>query len=40
MQLFGPFATQAAIKCTGTPYAVAEVYAKGDGTVQHAGGAA
>ena len=29
-----PFATQAAIKCTGTPYAVAEVYAKGDGTVR------
>jgi LPXTG-site transpeptidase (sortase) family protein len=34
VQLFGPFATQAAIRCTGTPYATAEVYAKGDGTVR------
>jgi hypothetical protein len=34
VQLFGPFATEAAIRCTGTPYATAEVYAKGDGTVR------
>jgi hypothetical protein len=34
VELFGPFATRAAIKCTGTPYDTAEVYAKGDGTVK------
>ena len=33
VELFGPFATRAAIKCTGTPYARGEVVAQGDGTV-------
>jgi sortase family protein len=33
VQLYGPFATRAAIKCTGTPYDTAEVYAHGDGVV-------
>ncbi len=34
VELFGPFATRAAIRCTGEPYARGEVYAKGDGIVQ------
>jgi hypothetical protein len=33
VELFGPFATRAAIRCTGTPYARGEVVAPGDGTV-------
>ncbi len=33
VELFGPFATRAAIKCTGKPYATGEVVAHGDGTV-------
>jgi len=34
VELYGPFATRAAIKCTGEPYARGEVYANGDGTIE------
>ncbi len=34
VELFGPFATRAAIKCSGEPYASGRVVAQGDGTVQ------
>jgi LPXTG-site transpeptidase (sortase) family protein len=34
IELYGPFATEAAIKCTGKPYDTAEVYAQGDGTLK------
>jgi hypothetical protein len=33
VELFGPFATRAAVKCSGTAYARGEVVAHGDGTV-------
>jgi hypothetical protein len=33
-ELFGPFATRAAIRCTGRPYARGELYASGDGTIR------
>jgi hypothetical protein len=32
VELFGPFATRAAIACTGAPYDRAELFAHGDGT--------
>jgi hypothetical protein len=32
VQLFGPFATQADIQCSGSPYGTSAVLAKGDGT--------
>jgi LPXTG-site transpeptidase (sortase) family protein len=34
IELFGPFATRAAIACTGKPYDTAEVFAQGDGTLR------
>jgi hypothetical protein len=34
VELFGPFATRAAISCTGKPYDTAEIYAQGDGTLK------
>ncbi len=36
VELFGPFATQAEITCTGTPYWQGITYAKGDGEVRSA----
>ena len=34
VELFGPFPTRAAIRCTGEPYWTGEVFAEGDGTLR------
>ena len=36
VELFGPFATREAIRCTGEPYWTGEVFAQGDGTLRTA----